>query len=176
MRLLCLKQGLLSGQPSSLLVMFVDSKAVHSTEVLQKIVHVLIYSRPWACSDDNAVTAYNGWQALSYSLTMLTIGIPFLLATLTLPGACSQPFEQAPFHLSGTRHNSVQNILDPDFDRFVEQILDEWNSPGGLGVAVVQKNADETWSIETKGYGIAKGDGSKVTEDTYFSIGSNSKV
>ncbi|KAJ7655496.1 beta-lactamase/transpeptidase-like protein [Mycena rosella] len=58
-------------------------------------------------------------------------------------------------------------ILSPSIDTFVNNLLAEWNSPGGAAVAV---------SVETKGYGVAKADGTKVTPDTIFSIGSNSKL
>ncbi|KAJ7111362.1 beta-lactamase/transpeptidase-like protein, partial [Mycena epipterygia] len=50
-----------------------------------------------------------------------------------------------------------------------------FNSPGGIGVAVVRKDK-QRWRIETKGYGTAKVDGTKVTGDTLFAIGSNSKL
>ncbi|KAF5373123.1 hypothetical protein D9758_001604 [Tetrapyrgos nigripes] len=104
---------------------------------------------------------------------MLSTKILHLLAFFTLSASCSQLPEQTHFRLPG---QTVQNVLDSDFDRFVQEILDEWNSTAGLGVAVVQKNPDETWNVETQGYGYAKGDGSKVTEETYFHIGSNSKL
>ncbi|KAE9393922.1 hypothetical protein BT96DRAFT_790699, partial [Gymnopus androsaceus JB14] len=65
-----------------------------------------------------------------------------------------------------------QDVLSPEIDNFIAKILAEWNSPGGVGVAVVQKNEDGSWNVETKGYGVAKADGSNVTADTLFAIGS----
>ena len=67
-------------------------------------------------------------------------------------------------------------ILSPEIDDFVNDILAEWNSPGGVAVAVVRMDGQGGWLVETKGYGIATVNGSKVAPDTIFSIGSNSKV
>lgn len=67
-------------------------------------------------------------------------------------------------------------VLTPEVDRYIDSILREWNSPGGIAVAVVRQNAKGDWDIATKGYGIAKADGSLVTRDTLFCIASNSKV
>lgn len=72
--------------------------------------------------------------------------------------------------------STEQRILTPEIDEFVLNLLDEWNSPAGISIAVVQKQADGTWNTETKGYGIANAAGEKVTPDTLFAIGSNSKV
>ncbi|KAF5373044.1 hypothetical protein D9758_001607 [Tetrapyrgos nigripes] len=83
--------------------------------------------------------------------------ILLLLAFLALPAVHSQLLG-----LPVKRQDAVRNVLDLDFDQFVQQILDDWNVSAGLGVAIVQKKADDTWSIETKGYGIAEGDGSKT--------------
>ena len=69
-----------------------------------------------------------------------------------------------------------RRVLTNETDAFINHILADWNSPGGLGVAVVRKNDQGLWKIETRGYGIATIDGEKVTEHTLFSIGSNSKV
>ncbi|KAJ7731931.1 hypothetical protein DFH07DRAFT_705644, partial [Mycena maculata] len=55
-------------------------------------------------------------------------------------------------------------------------ILNDYNLLEGVAVAVVQKNEQGSdWIVETKGYGIAKLDGTEVTESTLFAIGSNSK-
>ncbi|KAJ7144400.1 beta-lactamase/transpeptidase-like protein [Mycena epipterygia] len=70
---------------------------------------------------------------------------------------------------------SHKNILNPKVDAAIDSILKDFNSPGGLGIAVVRKGI-HGWTVETKGYGIAKADGTKVTEDTLFAIGSNSKL
>ncbi|KAK0470762.1 beta-lactamase/transpeptidase-like protein, partial [Armillaria novae-zelandiae] len=61
-------------------------------------------------------------------------------------------------------------------DDFIEAILADWKSPGGLGVAVVKQDDAGGWQIEKKGYGYATLSGSKVSEDTLFCIGSNSKL
>lgn len=67
-------------------------------------------------------------------------------------------------------------LLNEETDAFINQVLTEWNSTGGISVAVVRKNDQGAWNVETKGYGRAKADGSKVTEKTLFGIASNSKV
>ncbi|KAJ7075673.1 beta-lactamase/transpeptidase-like protein [Mycena belliarum] len=66
-------------------------------------------------------------------------------------------------------------VLNSDIDSFVAKILSEWNSPAGVAVTVVRKDGKGGWVLETKGYGNAKADGTKVTPDTMFSIGSESK-
>jgi len=50
------------------------------------------------------------------------------------------------------------------------------NSPAGISVAVVRQDGQGGWIVETKSYGNAKADGTKVTSDTRFAIGSESKV
>lgn len=67
-------------------------------------------------------------------------------------------------------------LLNADIDAFINDLLSDWNSPGGVSVAVVRKTGNDTWNVETKGYGVAKADGTNVTEQTLFAIGSNSKV
>ncbi|KAF7431198.1 hypothetical protein PC9H_006919 [Pleurotus ostreatus] len=67
-------------------------------------------------------------------------------------------------------------VLTPEIDAFINGLLSDWNSPGGLSVAVVRKADNGTWNVETKGYGLAKADGTNVSERTLFSIGSNSKL
>ncbi|KAJ7635884.1 beta-lactamase/transpeptidase-like protein, partial [Mycena rosella] len=56
----------------------------------------------------------------------------------------------------------VAQILTPDIDEFINNVLSEWNTPGGAGVAVVRMDGQGGWLIETKGYGIATADGTKV--------------
>lgn len=80
------------------------------------------------------------------------------------------PSKQAPFQVQ-----PENRLLSPDIDDFIEAVLADWKSPGGLGVAVVRGD-DDGWQIETKGYGYATLGGSKVSEDTLFCIGSNSKL
>ena len=68
-------------------------------------------------------------------------------------------------------------VLNANISAFIYQLLAEYESPGGIGVAVVSQDSNGTWNVETKGYGVATlADGSNVTENTLFSIGSNSKV
>jgi CubicO group peptidase (beta-lactamase class C family) len=67
-------------------------------------------------------------------------------------------------------------ILNQNIEKFVTQLLEEYKSPAGVGIAAVRKDARGVWRVEAKGYGNAKLDGTKVTEDTIFAIASNSKV
>ena len=67
-------------------------------------------------------------------------------------------------------------ILNAEIDAFINDLLTDWNSLGGVSVAVVRKTGNDTWNVETKGYGVAKADGTNVTAQTLFAIGSNSKV
>ncbi|KAJ7178172.1 beta-lactamase/transpeptidase-like protein [Mycena filopes] len=79
--------------------------------------------------------------------------------------------QQQPFKLSTT------DVLTAEVDAAVKSILKDFNSPGGVGVAVVhRKSSKDEWVVETKGYGVAKVDGTRVTSDTLFGIGSNSKL
>ncbi|KAJ6600442.1 beta-lactamase/transpeptidase-like protein [Mycena vulgaris] len=72
--------------------------------------------------------------------------------------------------------SDAPQILTPEVDAFINNVLAEWNTPGGAGVAVVRMKTEGGWSVEMKGYGIAKSDGTKVSPDTIFSIASNSKL
>ena len=72
------------------------------------------------------------------------------------------------------RANNV--FLTSEFDSFIQGILTEWGSPGGLSIAAVARGEDGTWTVESKGYGNATSGGIPVDDDTMFSIGSNSKV
>ncbi|RDB17702.1 hypothetical protein Hypma_001016 [Hypsizygus marmoreus] len=75
------------------------------------------------------------------------------------------------------QENRVKNILDGETEAFVNKILTEWKSPGGVAIAFVKKNSQGEWvNIETKGYGRATASGKNVTENTMFNIGSNSKL
>ncbi|KAK7050046.1 hypothetical protein VNI00_005478 [Paramarasmius palmivorus] len=68
-------------------------------------------------------------------------------------------------------------ILDSDMDTFIEGVISSWNSSGGAGVAVVKQREDESWQVETKGYGIAKvAEGKSLDADSLFYIASNSKL
>jgi CubicO group peptidase (beta-lactamase class C family) len=73
--------------------------------------------------------------------------------------------------------NVIQNqLITPEINNWISGLLKEWNSPGGLSVAVVKQNDDDEWKVETKGYGLAREDGTKVDEKTLFGIASNTKV
>ena len=88
---------------------------------------------------------------------------PYLLLCIILPHALA-------LGVDGT-------VLNANISAFIYQLLAEYESPGGIGVAVVSQDPSGTWNIETKGYGVATlADGSNVTENTLFAIGSNSKV
>lgn len=78
----------------------------------------------------------------------------------------------------GATAQANQNpVLDDQTDAFINNILSEWKSPGGVGIAFVRKNDQGEWiNVETKGYGRANARGDRVTENTTFNIGSNSKV
>ncbi|KAJ7629968.1 beta-lactamase/transpeptidase-like protein [Mycena polygramma] len=67
-------------------------------------------------------------------------------------------------------------VLTSDIDSFVNNVLSDWNSPAGISVAVVRQDGKGGWVVETKGYGNAKADGTKVDTNTLFSIGSESKL
>jgi len=67
-------------------------------------------------------------------------------------------------------------VLSEETDAFINQVLVDFNSPGGVAVAVVRKDDKGAWSVETKGYGVATANGSRVTENTLFAVGSTSKV
>ena len=76
-----------------------------------------------------------------------------------------------------TQNVSTHIILDAETDAFLEKVISDWKSPGGFAVAIVKRNAQGEWvNVETKGYGRANYKGDAVTKDTYFNIGSNSKV
>jgi hypothetical protein len=82
---------------------------------------------------------------------------------------------------AATPSQSSSQVLTPEIDSFIADILQQWGSPGGVSVAVVRQNVDSNgtangWQIETKGYGAAREDGTKVDERTLFAVGSNSKV
>ncbi|KAG6819427.1 hypothetical protein H0H93_011954, partial [Arthromyces matolae] len=71
---------------------------------------------------------------------------------------------------------ATANILNNTTDTFINNLLSEWGSTGGLSVAFVQGDGQGNWTVETKGYGTATVNGSQVTENTLFNIGSNSKL
>ncbi|KAJ7450791.1 beta-lactamase/transpeptidase-like protein [Mycena latifolia] len=102
-----------------------------------------------------------------------------LLRTLIL--ACAPLVFAASVNVNGPLQQPLldvsNDILNARIDAAINSILKDFNSPGGVAVAVVRKaHQGSSWTVETKGYGIAKMDGTKVTKDTLFSIGSNSKL
>ncbi|THU84499.1 beta-lactamase/transpeptidase-like protein [Dendrothele bispora CBS 962.96] len=68
------------------------------------------------------------------------------------------------------------NILTPKIDAFIEGILRSWNSAAGISVAIVRQREDGKWKTETKGYGFARVDGTRMSEDSLVCIASNSKL
>ncbi|KAL0946348.1 hypothetical protein HGRIS_012583 [Hohenbuehelia grisea] len=83
---------------------------------------------------------------------------------------------QVVFRSPAAPSSSETQILTPELDDYINRVLSDWNSPAGAGVAVVRLKDDGKWQVETKGYGNARTDGTKVTKDTLFAIGSNSKL
>jgi hypothetical protein len=72
------------------------------------------------------------------------------------------------------------SILDQEeFTTFVDDLLTEWNTPGGVSVAFVQKDASSSssrWTVETAGFGNASRYGDRMTATSQLCIASNSKV
>ncbi|KAH8827681.1 beta-lactamase/transpeptidase-like protein [Flagelloscypha sp. PMI_526] len=74
---------------------------------------------------------------------------------------------------------SLEPVLATNgFVDFVHNLLSEWTTPGGLGVALVRQNKGEPsdWLIETGGFGNATRLGERVSPQTQFAIASNSKL
>ncbi|PFH48917.1 hypothetical protein AMATHDRAFT_148822 [Amanita thiersii Skay4041] len=80
---------------------------------------------------------------------------------------------QQPFNAD----SNPRKLISPNVDAYVNSMLAGWNS-SGLAVAVVRRDdtAPGGWHREFASYGIAKDDGTPVTPDTLFSIGSDSKL
>jgi CubicO group peptidase (beta-lactamase class C family) len=96
-------------------------------------------------------------------------------SSLLLSGLLGFTVFSAAANVSRGRFND-RKVLTPEVDAFINQILADWNTAGGAGVAVVRLDDQGEWVVETKGYGVAKADGTPVNPDTIFPIGSNSKV
>ena len=95
--------------------------------------------------------------------TFLFSAFPYLFLCIVLPHALAL--------------GAKDSVLNANISAFINQLLTEYESPGGVGIAVVSQDSSGTWNVETKGYGVATlADGSNVTENTLFAIGSNSKV
>ncbi|KAF5375446.1 hypothetical protein D9615_007951 [Tricholomella constricta] len=77
----------------------------------------------------------------------------------------------------GLAQSTTEELLDDKTEAFVNQILVDWKSPGGLSIAFVKQNEQGDWvNIEAKGYGRATASGKNVTEKTLFNVASNSKL
>lgn len=60
---------------------------------------------------------------------------------------------------------ATSQVLDDDFDRWIQELADEW-SIKGIGIAVVRRlPGSNGWAVETKGYGIRNSAGEPVTND-----------
>ena len=89
--------------------------------------------------------------------------VPYLFLSIILPHALA---------LSGNGP-----VLNANISAFIYELLAEYESPSGIGVAVVSQDSSGAWNVETKDYGVATlANGSNFTENTLFPIGSNSKV
>ncbi len=67
---------------------------------------------------------------------------------------------------------AAQEAPPPDFDRFVEQVMERFEVPG-LSVAIVKDGS----IIQAKGYGLRRlGSVERVDDETLFGIASNTKV
>jgi len=91
---------------------------------------------------------------------------------------------QVPFPVEPTSQITLSSPLDDikplvseRTEDYIRTLLSKWNS-SGLSVAVVRKDEDSPmgWRHEFGSYGMAKGDGSPMTPDSVFAIGSNSKL
>ncbi|KAF8193253.1 beta-lactamase/transpeptidase-like protein [Mycena galopus ATCC 62051] len=98
--------------------------------------------------------------------------LAFIWVFVSAIAVSAQNTPQQPFSLP----ISNDTLLTPPLDSAISDILKECKTPGGVGVAVVRKTAQGTWQLESKGYGNATGKGDKITADTLFRIGSNSKL
>ncbi|KAF9449778.1 beta-lactamase/transpeptidase-like protein [Macrolepiota fuliginosa MF-IS2] len=68
-------------------------------------------------------------------------------------------------------------LITPDIDEYIKTVIQQWDLTG-LSVAIARHDPDSPtgWHQEFQSYGIAKADGTSVTEDTLFSVASNSKL
>ncbi|KAF7374353.1 Beta-lactamase class penicillin binding protein [Mycena sanguinolenta] len=90
---------------------------------------------------------------------MRLISLTLSLALLTFYASSTTP----------ANHNGTV-ILNLEVDAAVNAILADWNTPGGVAIAVVRMNNSGGWQVETKGYGTAKADGTKIGPDTLFDV------
>ncbi|KAK7449173.1 hypothetical protein VKT23_013323 [Stygiomarasmius scandens] len=101
--------------------------------------------------------------------------LPFLLhlSCSTFAHNAQKPLE---LHTKDSRVTNNNAILTTNVDAFIQEILHSWNSPAGISVAVVRQREDGGWDTETKGYGFAKVDGTRMSEESLVCIASNSKL
>ncbi|RDB18674.1 Gigasin-6 [Hypsizygus marmoreus] len=89
----------------------------------------------------------------------------------------SSPLPTSTSSPPSTNTSFPATIFDDSTDAFINEVLADWKSPGGIAVAFVRQNELGEWTnVEAKGYGVATANGTKVTKDTTFNIGSNSKL
>ncbi|KAK7007699.1 beta-lactamase/transpeptidase-like protein [Favolaschia claudopus] len=106
-------------------------------------------------------------------LVLSTVFLSSWHGVVANPISTDQSPPQRPFQFS---ESGSDMILTDTVDAAIDSILKDFKTPGGVGVAVVRKTPDAGWNVEAKGYGFAKLDGTKITEETLFGIGSNSKL
>lgn len=68
-------------------------------------------------------------------------------------------------------------LITPEIEEHINRVIQQWNLTG-LAVAIVRQDPDSPtgWHQEFGSYGVAKADGTPVTPDTLFALGSNSKL
>ncbi|KAF9524497.1 beta-lactamase/transpeptidase-like protein [Crepidotus variabilis] len=106
----------------------------------------------------------NLWlQLASISLSAF---VPF-----TLSIELSNSISQSPF---GASEN---HLISSETRSYAQDLVKRWNTPG-LSIAAVKRDASQPsgWNHEFASFGIARADGSPITPDTVFAIGSNSKL
>ena len=102
--------------------------------------------------------------------TMITaVGLLLVVAAVSLfaePCGANLPLVLAPSRAVGIG----AEVLDASFDDWLKNITSLWGMKG-LAIAVVRQHPDNTWSVETKGYGVKNAAGDNVTEDVSTSSG-----
>jgi CubicO group peptidase (beta-lactamase class C family) len=103
-------------------------------------------------------------------------GLLFLLALITQGYTLQIPLTGSSQRFFSSS-NSTGVLISGNTDQYVKTLLEKWGS-SGLSVAVVRKDdsAPNGWRHEFGSYGFAQADGSPVTPDSLFAIGSNSKL
>jgi len=93
---------------------------------------------------------------------MMITRVGFLLAAAASVFAASSGAQLPLAHPPTVEIGS--GVLDASFDQWLQNLTSFWGMKG-LAVAVVQRQPNDTWSIETKGYGVKNAAGDIVTED-----------